>query len=107
MKTRYESAFSPKAAGIPRYSTARAADAGPTARARLNVIELSATAVGTSCVSTSCGIMACCAGAENALTIPSATASAITTAGGARSCQASSPRPPERTMAMLCVTSSN
>jgi hypothetical protein len=49
------------------------------------------------------GIMACCAGAENALTIPSATASAITTVGGARSCHASRPSPPERTMAMLCV----
>ena len=107
MKIRYENAFSPNAAGMPRYSTASAAVAGPIARARLNVIELSATAVGTSCGSTSDGTSACWAGAENALTIPSAIASAITTAGGARPCQASTPSPPERTIATLWVTSSS
>jgi hypothetical protein len=85
MKIRYENAFRPNAAGMPRYWTASAALAGPIARARLNVIELSATAVGTSGSSTSWAIIACCAGAEKALTTPSATASAITTHVGARS----------------------
>ena len=106
MKTRYETAFSPKAAGMPRYSTASAAVAGPIARARLNVIEFSATAVGTSGSSTSCVIKACWAGAENALTTPSASASAITTGVGARPSAASTPSPPESTIAQLCVTSS-
>ena len=85
MKIRYETAFNPNAAGMPRYWTASAALAGPIARARLKVSEFSATAVGTSGSSTSCVISACCAGAENALCTPSATASAITTQVGARS----------------------
>ena len=107
MKIRYETALRPNAAGMPRYWTARAALAGPIARARLNVIELRATAVGTSGSSTSCVIIACCAGAENALTTPSATASAITTQVGARSRYASSPSPAESTTATDWVTSSS
>jgi hypothetical protein len=91
---------------MPRYSTASAALAGPIARARLNVIELSATAVGTSLSSTSEGIIACWAGAENALTTPSAAASAITTAGGARSRYASRPSPAESAIEIGWVTSS-
>jgi hypothetical protein len=73
----------------------------------LNVIELSATAVGTSGSSTSVAISACCAGAENALTTPRATASAITTSVGASSRCASRPRPPESTIATLWLTSSS
>ena len=104
MKIRYETELIPNDAGIPRYSTESAAVAAPRARARLNVIEFSATAVGTSFLSTSDGTSACCAGDEKALTTPSASASAITTAGGARSQCARRPSPPARTAATDCVT---
>ena len=58
-------------AGIPSLRTESAASAGPTARARLYVIELSATADCSCERGTRSAISACEAGAENALTTPS------------------------------------
>ena len=61
------------AAGIPSVFTAIAASTGPTARARLYVIELSATAEPRCSRGTRSPISACEAGAANALPIPSTT----------------------------------
>ena len=60
-----------KDAGMPSLRTESAASAGPTARARLYVIELSATADCSCDRGTRSAISACDAGAENALTTPS------------------------------------
>jgi hypothetical protein len=71
----------------------------------LKVIELSATAVGTSSRRTSETISACCAGAENALTTPRQSVSAITTHVVANPAHASTASPPASTIASVCVTS--
>src|ERR687887_500267 len=87
-KTRYENEFSRNEAGMPRYSTDAAPSAGPIARARLYVIELSATAVGRLSRSTREAINACWGGIEIALVTPSPRAKTITTHAAARPDQA-------------------
>ena len=78
MKTRYDAELMKKAHGMPNAAIAAAASAGPLARAMLNVIELSAIAEPRSRRETSDETIACCAGAENALTTPSSSANTIT-----------------------------
>ena len=94
-------------AGIPSWETLSAPSAGPTARARLNVIELSATADGISAAGTSCVTSACCAGAENALIAPNPSANRITTSVGASPTHASAAIATPSPTATLCVTSSS
>ena len=77
-KTRNVSAFTRKAAAMPSTAITRAAAAGPTARAMLNVIELSAIAGARSFVGTSEPTSAICAGVAKAVTTPSAAANATT-----------------------------
>ena len=107
MKTRYEAALMKKAHGMPNAAIAAAARAGPLARAMLNVIELSAIADPRSRRETSEETIACCAGAENALTTPSSSANTITVVAPAWSVSASTPRVALSTTAELCVTSSS
>jgi hypothetical protein len=64
---------------MPNTAITPAALAGPTARARLNVIEFSATACGTSSCSTRAVISACWLGTAKALVTPRAPEQPITT----------------------------
>src|SRR6185436_20489002 len=62
--TRYEKALMANAGAIPKAAITSAAAAGPIARARLNVIELSATACASESRGTSEPTRAICAGLE-------------------------------------------
>jgi hypothetical protein len=84
---RYEAALIPNAAGMPRASTVTAASAGPAARARFHVIELSATAAAICSLWTSDASRASAAGDANAFATPRQNASTITTAGDASPAQ--------------------
>ena len=92
MKSEYDAALMKNAHGMPNAATAAAASAGPSARAMLNVIELSAIAdAEVARARTSEVTSACCAGAENALTTPISSANTITSGAPTRSASASAP----------------
>jgi hypothetical protein len=92
------------AAGIPSAATVTAAAAGPIARARLYVIELSASALRRSDGGTSDDTNACEAGAENAEPTPSASEKPITTATPASPANASAASTAVSAAAPSCVT---
>jgi len=96
-----------KEAGIPSVRTESAASAGPTARARLYVIELSATAEPSCSRVTRSPISANDAGAANALPTPRMTAHAITTQTRASPAHASVASPALTTVDPSWVTSSS
>jgi hypothetical protein len=91
-------------AGIPSLRTESAASAGPTARARLYVIELSATADCRCERGTRSASSASEAGAENALTTPSPRELSITTQTGASPPQASAASSALSAVATSCET---
>ncbi len=105
--SRYDAELIANAHGIPSVAITPAALAGPIARARLNVIELSATACGTSSSSTSAAISDCCAGIESALTIPSAPEKPITTHSVAAPPHASPASTAVSAVDVSCVASSS
>src|SRR4029079_897954 len=76
--TRYEMALIANAGAIPKAAITSAAAAGPIARARLKVIELSATACVSESRGTSEPTRAICAGFETAVTTPPTPAKPIT-----------------------------
>ena len=79
-KSRKESAFTANATPSPNAAMTAAAASGPTARARLYVTELRATACGSSSSATSEPTSAICAGCESAAKTPRRVANAITIA---------------------------
>ncbi len=91
-------------AGIPSLRTESAASAGPTARARLYVIEFKATADCSSLRGTRSLINAWDAGAPNALPTPSPSAQTTTTETGARPDHASTASSALSTVEPSCVT---
>ena len=104
---RYDAELSANAHGIPSAAITPAALAGPIARARLNVIEFSATACGTSSGGTSAAISDCCDGTETALATPSAAEQAITFQTRASPAHPSTARAPESSTDTTCVASSS
>ncbi len=101
---RYEAELIANDAGMPTVTMASAASAGPTARARLNVIELSATAVGRSRSSTRPVTSAAWAGAANALATPRPSVNPITTHSVASPAKANTASVADRTAAASSET---
>ena len=89
-------------AGIPSTRTETAASAGPIARARLNVIELSATAEASWSRGTRSPIIAIATGFVNALATPRPSANTITAQTRASPAQASPASAPLDAVAKSC-----
>ncbi len=101
--TRYETALIANAGAIPKAAITSAAAAGPIARARLKVIEFSATACVSESRGTSEPTRAICAGFETAVTTPTTPAKPITSHVVASPCQTSTASVTVTHAAIACV----